>query len=38
MTLEEFKNTYNLPLNGQQAAAVQATEGYVLLLAVTPVG
>ena len=34
MTFEEFKNTYGLRLNGQQAEAVQATEGYVLLLAV----
>jgi len=34
MTFEEFKNTYGLRLNEQQAAAVQAVEGPVLLLAV----
>lgn len=34
MTFEEFINTYKLRLNEQQAEAVQATEGNVLLLAV----
>lgn len=34
MTFTEFTNTYGLHLNEQQAAAVQAIEGPVLLLAV----
>ena len=33
MTFDEFKNTYSLRLNEQQAEAVQAVEGPVLLLA-----
>ena len=34
MEFTEFLNTYHLPLSSQQAAAVQATEGPVLVLAV----
>lgn len=34
MTFDKFKNTYALRLNEQQAEAVQAVEGPVLLLAV----
>ena len=38
MDYERFRSKFNLSLTDQQAAAVQRTEGPVLLLAVPEIG